>query len=114
MGDVDDVEHAERDRHADRDGGVEAAEQQAGHHGVAEEVEGHFHYAGQCGQCAESWLARFGCNISAGWPPTRPEWSGQAGGLASVQRMKPSSSFFAQAMTSLIDWPECTLASIVG
>ena len=30
MGDVDDVQHAERDRHADRDGGIEAAEQQAG------------------------------------------------------------------------------------
>ena len=49
-----------------------------------------------------------------GRPPTRPEWSGQAGGLAPVQRMKPSSSFFAQAMISLFDWPECTLASIVG
>jgi hypothetical protein len=45
MGDVDDVKHAERNRYADRDGGIEAAQQQAGHHGVAEEVEGHFHYA---------------------------------------------------------------------
>ena len=62
MGDVDDVQHAERDRHADRDGGIEAAEQQAGHHGVAEEIEGHFHYADQSGQCAESWLAPTPCH----------------------------------------------------
>jgi len=33
---------------------------------------------------------------------------------AGSQRMKPSSSFFAQAMISLFDCPECTLANIVG
>jgi hypothetical protein len=43
MGNVDDVQHAERDRHTDRDRGIEAAEQQPGHYGVAEEIEGHFH-----------------------------------------------------------------------
>ena len=44
MRDVDDVEHAERDRHADRHGGIEAAEQQAGHQGVAQQVERQIHW----------------------------------------------------------------------
>ena len=43
MRDVDDVEHAERDRHADRHGGVEAAEQNAGDHGVDQKVEAKAH-----------------------------------------------------------------------
>ena len=38
MGDVDDVELAEGDRQAERDGGVEAAEQQARDDGVQEQV----------------------------------------------------------------------------
>ena len=54
MGDIDDVEHAERDRYADGDRGVKAAKQQPGHQGVAEEIEGHFHYVGQSGEGAES------------------------------------------------------------
>ena len=40
MGDVDDVEHAEGNRDADRDGGIEAAEQQSGRHGVEQQVVG--------------------------------------------------------------------------
>jgi hypothetical protein len=39
VGNVDDVEHAEGDRHADRDRGVEAAEQQPGDDRVDREVE---------------------------------------------------------------------------
>ncbi len=56
MGNVDDVEHAEGDRHADRDGGIESAKQQPGHHGIAEEGDGRFHYGCQSGQCAGAWL----------------------------------------------------------
>ena len=40
MRDVDDVEDAERDRHADRHGGVEAAEQQPGDDGIDQQVPG--------------------------------------------------------------------------
>ncbi len=43
MRDVDDVEHAEGDRDADRDGGVEAAEQHAGDDGVEQKVHGDAH-----------------------------------------------------------------------
>ena len=39
MRDVDDVEDAERDRDADRHGGVEPAEQQPGDHRVDQEFE---------------------------------------------------------------------------
>jgi hypothetical protein len=39
MGDVDDVEHAEGDRHADRHGGVEAAEQNARHHRAQQQIK---------------------------------------------------------------------------
>ena len=43
MRDVDDVEHAERDRDADRHGRVEAAEQQARDDGVEQKVHGNAH-----------------------------------------------------------------------
>ena len=43
MRDVDDIEHAEGDRHADRHRCVEAAQKQAGHQGVAQQIEGQVH-----------------------------------------------------------------------
>jgi hypothetical protein len=43
MGDVDDVEHAERDRHADRDRGIKAAEQKPGDDRVDQEAERNLH-----------------------------------------------------------------------
>src|SRR5207248_3237009 len=39
MRDIDDVEDAERDRHADGDGGVEAAQQNAGDQRIDQQVE---------------------------------------------------------------------------
>ena len=45
MGDVDHVEHAERDRHAHADGGVEAAEQKPGDDGVEHQRRREFHYS---------------------------------------------------------------------
>src|SRR4029077_6161680 len=45
MRDVDDVENAERQRYARRDGGVEAADQDAGHDGIDEQIEGKDHYS---------------------------------------------------------------------
>ena len=47
----------------------------------------------------------------SGWLPMARHCTGPA---AKTQRMKPSSSFFAHAMISLFDCPECTLANIVG
>ena len=41
MRDVDDVENAERDRDADRDGGIESAEQNAGDQRIDQEVAAH-------------------------------------------------------------------------
>ena len=43
MRDVDDVEHAERNRDADRHGGVEAAEQKAGDDRIDQQFEGNIH-----------------------------------------------------------------------
>src|SRR5215467_13305274 len=43
MRDVDDVEDAERYRHADRHGGIEPAEQNAGDHGVDQQIEAEAH-----------------------------------------------------------------------
>ena len=131
MRDIDDIEHAEGDRHPDRHSGIEAAEQQAGHQGVAEQVERQIHYAGQCGHCAKSWLvavrmalprkrAPRGAIRSPGGPPAHAVMrspdrlpSGLRG-PGGAQRVKPSSSLFAQAMTSSLDCPECTFASIMG
>ena len=45
MRDVDDVEHAERDRHAGGDGGVEAAEQKPGDNRVDQQIGGNIHAA---------------------------------------------------------------------
>ena len=42
VGDVDDVENAERNRHPHRHRGIEAAEQQAGRHCIEQQVVGHF------------------------------------------------------------------------
>src|SRR5262249_10925784 len=43
MGDVDDIEDAERDRHADGHGSVESAEQDAGDHCVDQQIEAQAH-----------------------------------------------------------------------
>ncbi len=43
MCDVDDVEDAERDRDAERHGGIEPAEQNAGNHGVDQQIEAEAH-----------------------------------------------------------------------
>jgi len=43
MRDVDHVEHAERDRDAEADGGIETAEQQPGDDGVDDQRRGGFH-----------------------------------------------------------------------
>jgi hypothetical protein len=51
MRDVDDIEHAEGDGDADRDGGVEAAEQDAGHDGVDQQAEIHVHARSPRSRC---------------------------------------------------------------
>src|SRR5215510_8338727 len=43
MRDVDDVEDAERDRHSERHGGIEPAEQNAGDQGVDQQIEAQAH-----------------------------------------------------------------------
>jgi hypothetical protein len=45
MRDIDDVENAERERYARRDGGIEAADQDAGNDGIDEQIEGKDHYS---------------------------------------------------------------------
>ena len=53
MRDVDDVEHAERDRDAGGDGGVETAEQQPGDDRIDQEIDVHAVSAGATvGTCA--------------------------------------------------------------
>ena len=51
MGDVDDVEHAEGDRDADRDGGIEAAEQQPGDDGVDQQISHDGQISPRAGRC---------------------------------------------------------------
>ena len=43
MRDIDDVENAERDRDADGDGGIEAAEQKPGDQGIDQEIVRNIH-----------------------------------------------------------------------
>ena len=45
VGDVDDIENAERQRHARCYRGIEAADQDAGYDSVSKEIEGKNHYS---------------------------------------------------------------------
>src|SRR5580658_6510257 len=71
MRDVDDVENAERQRYARRDGGVEAADQDAGNDGIDEQIERKNHYSATQPQMSVQEAPRLGYNTSPA-PGERP------------------------------------------